>query len=170
MSKRVSLGGKGASIFFGDDDGLEHLTKPAAPSPNTDLARSDHGDEAPRHQGATAPRFEPAIAPTDDPGSTPGIEHPDEPAFFTSLVLPRSLKRKLRAMSREQHPYHTSVRLTEGEMATLRDLCYELEVKMGIVVKRNDITRIALQFLLEDYALRKKESVLVQVLKEEDQY
>ncbi|MGH9421882.1 MAG: hypothetical protein ACRD3J_18040, partial [Thermoanaerobaculia bacterium] len=103
-------------------------------------------------------------------GNAPEIEHPDERGFFESLVLPRSLTRRLRAMSREQHPYHTSVRLTEEEMTTLRDLCYELEVKMGIVVKRNDITRVALQFLLEDYALRKKESVLVQVLKEEDQY
>ena len=170
MSKRVSLDGKGASIFFGDDDGLEHSDKLTAPPSGTDLARSDPGYEASRHRGATAPRFEPAIESTNDPANTPGIEHPDEPAFFMSLVLPGSLKRKLRAMSREQHPYHTSVRLTEGEMATLRDLCYELEVKMGIVVKRNDITRVALQFLLEDYALRKKESVLVQVLKEEDQY
>jgi hypothetical protein len=170
MSKRVSLDGKGVSIFFGEDDGIQHPAKPTAPPPDTELARSDPGAVALRHPGATAPRLEPANEPTNDAGIAPGIEHPDERAFFESLVLPKSLKRKLRAMSREQHPYHTSVRLTEDEMATLRDLCYELEVKLGIVVKRNDITRVALQLLLEDYALRKKESVLVQVLKEEDQY
>ena len=62
------------------------------------------------------------------------------------------------------------MRLTEEEIATLRDVCYELETKIGIVANRNDVTRVALRLLLEDYALRKKESVLVQVLQEEDQY
>ena len=56
-------------------------------------------------------------------------------------------------------------------MAALRDLCYELDARMGIAVTRNDVGRLALRILLEDYALRKKESLLVQILDEEkDQY
>lgn len=170
MSERISIKGKGAAIFFDGDDNVEHRADNEPIQSDDSSASSGPGDEASRHPDAATPRFEPANESANDAGNAPGIEHPDERAFFESLVLPGSLKRKLRAMSREQHPYHTSVRLTEDEMATLRDLCYELEVKMGIVVKRNDITRVALQLLLEDYALRKKESVLVQVLKEEDQY
>ena len=166
MSERVSIRGKGASIFFGEEDAAEHRPEQTTGAPEDALARSIPGAEASRHHGAPAPRSEPANEPTRGPGR----EDVDAPAFFDSLVLPMSLRRKLRAMSREQHPYHTSVRLTEEEMTTLRDLCYELEVKIGIVVKRNDVTRVALQFLLEDYALRKEKSLLVQVLKEEDQY
>jgi len=164
--KRVSVKAQGASIFFGGEEGIDHRPEPAAPEPDNALARSDTGAEASRRPGTAAPTSEQAGTLTHAPQS----EHPDEPAFFRSLVLPRSLRRKLHALSREQHPYHTSVRLTEEEIATLRDVCYELDARMGIAVTRNDVGRLALRILLEDYAVRQKESVLVQVLQEEDQY
>ncbi len=109
-------------------------------------------------------------SPASQPASEPQAEPSGEEAFFGSLEMPLELRRKLRSMSRSEHPFHTSVRLSREEMDALRDLCYELETRMGILINRNDVTRIALRLLLEDYALRQKESVLVQVLKEEDQY
>ena len=166
MSDRISIKGKGASIFFGEETGAAHLPEQSADQPDDALVRSHPGTEASRHAGAGAPGSE----PTREPASGPQIGHPNEPTFFEALVLPASLRRKLRAISREEHPFHTSVRLNRGEMVALRDLCYELEAKMGIVVNRNDVARLALRLLLEDYALRQKESLLVQVLKEEDQY
>ena len=166
MSDRISIKGKGASIFFGEGDGDAPLLAQPAGKPDDSPVRSHTGIKASRHTATAARRSEPPSEPTAEPS----LEQPDEPTFFKSLVLPASLKQKLRSMSREEHPFHTSVRLSREEMAALRDLCYELEAKMAIVINRNDITRIALRLLLEDYALRQKESVLVQILKEEDQY
>lgn len=158
MSGRASIKGQGASIFFGEE---ATPTPPHAvlPAPAAEQVRADPDTEASRRHGADEPSNQPAAAPTS--------EHSDEGAFFASLVLPLELRRKLRSMSRGEHPFHTSVRLSREEMDALRDLCYELESRMGIVANRNDVTRIALRLLLEDYALRKKESLLVQVLKED---
>ncbi len=165
MSGRVSIKGTGASIFFGEDDSAEHPEKTRGARDDAE-ARSRPGAQASRHSGAAAPRNERA----NEPPSPRSSDHQEVRAFFGSLVLPESLRHNLRAMSREEHPFHTSVRLSREEMLALRDLCYELEATMGIEVNRNDVTRVALRLLLEDYAIRKKESVLVQVLKEEDQY
>lgn len=162
MSGRISIKGKGASIFFGDEG--EPTPSPVAfgRQPDPEPVRADSGAEASGRRGADAPTSEPADAAPS--------ERSDEAGFFGSLVLPRELRRKLRAMSRSEHPFHTSVRLSREEMDALRDLCYELEARMGIEVNRNDVIRVALRLLLEDYAIRKKESLLVQVFKDDDQF
>jgi len=80
--------------------------------------------------------------------------------------MPTGLKRQLRAVLRDERRIHTTVRFSPDEMSALRDLVYQLEAKMGIKITRNEVMRVALHFFLEDYELRKKESLLLQVLEE----
>lgn len=89
--------------------------------------------------------------------------------LFRSLVLPVTLLRRFRSLQREQHPYHTSVRLTRTELEKLKSLAFELTLKLQRQATVNDIARIALQLLVDDYDLRKKESVLVQVFNEKNE-
>jgi len=162
MSGRASIKGQGASIFF--EDGEEpHPNKQPGEQPAQEVARADDGAAAPRHHGTNEP--------TNAPVSAPSSERSGAGAFFGSLVLPPELRRRLRSVSRGEHPFHTSVRLSREEMDAIRDILYELEAKMGIAATGNDVMRIGLQLLLEDYAQRKKQSLLVQVLgEEEDEY
>jgi len=163
--RRVSIKGQGAGIFFGDDG-----APPEEPvSPNQTAAAA--GSEV-----ATSVRLDVDTPPRQDVETSPGTpartsNGPDvhEHRFFTGLLLPAVVKRRLRAVLRDERRIHTTVRFSPEEMAALRDLVYELEARRGIKVTRNEVMRIALHFFLEDYGIRKKESLLLQVLKEEEE-
>lgn len=186
MSERISIKGKGASIFFDEEEDIaQHPAQPETQLVD-DLARSDPGAEASRHHSAEAPMnasadkqmTEATRQPASDSTSrrpiesagAPGPSTSSESDFFESLMAPLSLKRKLRVMSRDRHPHHTSVRISEDERDALVDICYQLGRKMGLKLTANDVIRIGVKLLLEDYALRKTEGLLGQVLKEENEY
>jgi len=164
MTRRISIKGQGADIFFGEDG--EPRQEPA---PANQKARGE-SDDVP-----TSVRLDVDTPPRQDVETSPGTpartsEGPDvhEHRFFGGLVLPGGVKRKLRAVLRDERRIHTTVRFSPEEMAALRDVVYELEARRGIKVTRNEVMRIALHFFLEDYEIRKKESLLLQVLKEEE--
>lgn len=155
--KRASVKGLGEDIFFAGPSGGTSPTQvptsvpPEALGPRrTDVEISGYPDV-------------PTSARPDVPASDAA-----EKEFFSSPALPSTLRRRLRALLRDERRIHTTVRFSAEEMAALRDLVYQLEARMGIKITRNEVMRIALRFLLEDYELRKKGSLLLQVL-EEDQ-
>lgn len=49
----------------------------------------------------------------------------------------------------------------------MRDIVYELEVKRGVKTTRNDVMRLALAWIIDDYRVYRADSLLVAVLKEE---
>ena len=163
--KRASIKGHGEDIFFGG------ANKPVT-------SRSPAGEEMPQPSQATSvsPDAQTSRRPnvvTARRSDVPTAERPDvqrsvdgDNEFFHSLEMPTGLKRQLRAVLREERRIHTTVRFSPDEMSALRDLVYQLEAKMGIKITRNEVMRIALHFFLEDYELRKKESLLLQVLEE----
>jgi len=165
MTRRISIKGQGADIFFGED---EKPRQEPAPANQKAWGESDDVPTSVRLDVDTPPRQDVETSP-----STPArtSEGPDvhEHRFFSGLVLPRGVKRKLRAVLRDERRIHTTVRFSPEEMAALRDLVYELEARRGIKVTRNEVMRIALHFFLEDYEIRKKESLLLQILKEEEE-
>ncbi len=166
MSDRISIKGKGADLFF--DEGPDE-TSPGH-SDQQDASRADAETRASvdvatsANQGSQTPANQSANQPSPAPASDDASE------FFRRLTLPPALRKKLRAAYREEHPFHTTIRLSREDTNALRDICYELEARMGLAVNRNDIGRLALRLLLEDYAIRKKESLLVQVLNDKDQF
>jgi hypothetical protein len=175
MSERVSIKGLGQEIFFSDNEGPGHAAGQLAEQATEGLAPAEQGATAPGPPGAEVPANEPTVAPAKAPGAAPTlaptvVPPSDEREFFGALTLPETLKRKLRAMSRERHLYHTSIRITEEERDQLKTITYELGAKLPFPVTGNEIGRIALRLLMEDYDIRKKESLLVQVLKEDDRF
>ena len=162
--KRASIRGQGDDIFFG-------LSEATSTSKNDE-------NSTPRFPTSARP-LTPTPASPDavtsrlpDPRTSGRVDVPtsssDEAPFLTGLRMPSQLRRKLRAVLREERRIHTTVRFSADEMAALRDLVYQLEAKVGIKITRNEVMRIALHFFLEDYELRKKESLLLQVLEEID--
>ena len=163
--KRASIKGHGEDIFFGQaaepaaqpksDGGLLVLGPTSA---HPDVSESEHPD------------VPVSVGPDVPTSGRPDVQTSasDERQFFACLNLPPLLRRRLRAVLRDERRIHTTVRFSADEMAALRDLVYQLEAKMGIKITRNELMRIALHFFLEDYELRKKESLLLQVLEEID--
>jgi len=169
MSGRATVKGKGAEIFFGEEpiagESTPHEDAESTTGPVEAPTRAHPDVETPRRPDVTTPSSGPAQATASARGSDEARE------FFERLTLPAALRRRLLAAFKEEHRFHTTIRLSREDMVALRDLCYELEARMGIAVTRNDVGRLALRFLLEDYALRKRRSLLVQILDEEkDRY
>ena len=163
--KRASVKGLGEDIFF------SQTTEPAPqPASEATLPVQDQTSAHPQTSESLRPDV-PVSVPPDVPTSgrldvqTSVLE---EASFFAPLKIPPSLRRRLRALLRDGRRIHTTVRFSPEDMAALRDLVYQLEAKMGIKITRNEVMRIALRFFLEDYELRKKESLLRQVLEEID--
>jgi hypothetical protein len=162
--KRASIKAQGHDIFFG---GTEEI----APTVT-------HQGSAAQVPTSARPVTSAAVSPDAPPSGRPDLgmsAHRDvqtsaseEEQFFAPLEIPPPLRRRLRALLRDERRIHTTVRFSPEEMAALRDLVYQLEAKMGIKITRNEVMRIALHFFLEDYELRKKESLLLQVLEEID--
>lgn len=170
MSDRASIKGKGEDIFFGDDPDRPGL---AADNQTAASARANDDTSVPRRQGYSEPVAERPTHRTGEPrsvsSSSPASD--DGREFFAELILPPVLKRRLRKVLDEDHRFHTSVRLSREDTDAVRDLMYEMDAKIGVQVPRSEVFRIALRLLLEDYAVRKKESLLVQILLgEEDEF
>jgi hypothetical protein len=74
---------------------------------------------------------------------------------------------KKRELLGQDHPLHYSYRFTRDEIDALRDIVYELEAKRGLRLTRNDVIRLGLNWVIDDYRVHGKDSVLMQVMKEE---
>ena len=159
--KRASIKGHGEDIFFGQ------TTEPAPQPTSQDTPSTQELTSARPDMSESVRPDVPMSASPDVPTSgRPDVQTSasEQPDFFRSLQMPPTLQRRLRAVLRDERRIHTTVRFSPEEMSALRDLVYQLEAKMGIKITRNEVMRIALHFFLEDYELRKKESLLLQVL------
>jgi hypothetical protein len=165
MTKRISIKGQGADIFFGEDGAPPE--QPVSPTQTAPAGASGAATSV-RPHGGTSGRQDVQTS-VGASGQTAESRDADEGRFLAGLVLPAPLRRRLRAVLRDERRIHTTVRFSPEEMAALRDLVYELEARKGIKVTRNEVMRIALHFFLEDYGIRKKESLLLQVLKAEEE-
>jgi hypothetical protein len=161
--KRASIKGQGADIFFSEGEETRQ-------APSASIQGTAAGDvETSVRPGVLAPERQDIKTSIGVSGRASGIPEAQERRFLARLVLPATLKRRLRAVLRDERRIHTTVRFSPEEMAALRDLVYELEARKGIKVTRNEVMRLALHFFLEDYEIRKEESLLLQILKEEEE-
>jgi hypothetical protein len=73
----------------------------------------------------------------------------------------------LRELVLREHPVAGTFRFTQGELDAIRDVRYELEVKRGVKVTGNDIVRLGLNNVIDDYREGGESSLLLDVFKEE---
>jgi len=173
VSQRISISGKGKELFFGADDQRTQVN-PESSGPN--VAATGHAvEEEPRRSGIPA---EPANSPPQAPARQPASEQASSPSSQRARSQPQEprqspaagfdgQRRRLRELVFREHPKHGGYRFAQDELDALRDIEYELEVRRGIKVTKNDIVRLSLNHLIEDYRQRPDDSLLVEVFKEE---
>jgi hypothetical protein len=145
MSERISISGKGRELFFGDDD----QTRPEVDAPNVDAT-----------QKATSR----AGLPPSNPATMPPSAHSTMRAVQKPLDDSESLRNRLRDQLDDEHGLHYSYRFSRQEIEALRDTVYELEAKRGLRVTRNDVVRLGLEWIIDDYRARGRDSLLTQVM------
>jgi hypothetical protein len=176
-SKRVSLKGKGADLFFGDYAPPNHLAAEAT---------ANIGDPVLTTTDAVAPSIPP---PTDGPNAASPADAPiaSEPAprratrrspASSALVQDSHLASKLasnptsniddtietiRRVVKVPGREVSFVRLTPEEKGQLADIVYTYK-RQGTKTTETEINRIALNYLLHDYHEHGEHSVLARVL------
>ncbi len=166
MAKRVSLRGRGADIFFGENAPAAAPNQPpeASPEPATTPAPPLVAATSKR---ASTRRSQPRRAET---GSLSNIDQASQLASMSDIALasmlasPESnliqqIRNTVKAPGREV----SFVRLTAGEKARLGEIVYQYK-RQGKKTSENEINRIAVNFILEDFAARGEASVLAQVI------
>ena len=168
MSSRVSIKGRGAEIFFGEAAAergkvLDRATEPSDVE-NTSLR------DAAASSAESKPASKPAGHPDSKQDSLPASKHAStqvpKPGVF--VRLDRAAKGRLRELLERDHRTHNTYRYHDEELAAVRDIVYELEVRWARKVTRNDVMRAAVLWSIEDYNERGEHSFLVQLLREGD--
>ena len=174
-SKRVSLKGKGADLFFGD------YTPPFQSSPEVSEADADEaaipGDVTaaasvlPEEPAAPVPRVTPTPSrqsPRQSVRHRPTTPSPVAGNGASQLASKlandgddaiRAIRKVVRAPGKEV----SFVRLTPEEKAQVADIVYTYK-RQGQKTTENEINRIALNHLLLDYHENGEHSVLARVL------
>jgi hypothetical protein len=173
MSGRVSIKGQGADIFFGEagGEGADNSRKDMMPVPDQD--RDPEHVLSPPQESKPASKAAGQVASQQDslPASKQDSQQDSQqarPAQEGAGRLSASTRRKLRDLLEREHRTHNTYRYHDDELAAVRDIVYELEVRRGMKVTRNDVMRAALLWTIEDYNNRGEDSCLMQLLREGD--
>lgn len=167
MAKRISVKGKGADIFFGD-----YARSPAAdvaPMPPTPLSTPSPESAAATNLSAPAPSpTAPKQSRKRSSTLASTVASPPDPtqASVLASTLARerdtvieSIRRTVKVPGREV----SFVRLTPQEKRELTDLVYAYK-RQGRKTSENEINRIAVNFILEDYKANSAQSILARVI------
>lgn len=155
---------KPASPFAGLDTSLLRSTRPA-PAPATPAADVTPDDASPSEQTApTRPRGarRPANRPTDR-AATVSRNHDTTAPVSTEAPLDddalETVRRAVRTLGKEAATY----RFTQDEKRALASIVYAYKER-GIRTSENEITRIALNYLIEEHRQNSTSSILARVL------
>ena len=173
-TKRVSLKGQGADLFFGgsqepaspEEQGTEPPIEAVAPPVAT--GSGSVGPEDDRHQVATAPSEGPAgaaAAAGDAPARETAAEtaEPDGYRASTQASYRDELTEAIRRVVKHTGREVSFVRLSAEEKGRLADIVYTYK-RQSVRTSENEINRIAINLLLEDYDANGETSVLARVL------
>jgi hypothetical protein len=182
--KRVSLKGKGADIFFGDyaPPSSESVTEeaPAVVAPTPDLEPAEPASTAPSpsipadHESATgqserlqASKQETTLAskPSRKRAGRPPSKQASEGVGSASGVTPAFAEIADAVWVSVDAPatITNSFRYTEAELSAVADTLYELSRPRGTRLTKQDIARLGLNVVLDDYRRRGPASLLGQL-------
>lgn len=133
--------------------------KPRKQSRAADGTTASHPDaEVDRNAAITQSRAH-AIMPSQPPESAPEGEHPSSLPERHKEASVEAIRRAVKQLGKEE----TTYRLTSSEKKQLTDLVYSY-ASSGLRTSQNEITRIAVNFLLDDYKRDPENSMLVRVM------
>jgi len=172
MTNRFSIKGRGADIFFGNQP---------QESPGEAIEAESRLDVVPQQPGS-----DPANPAEDISGLEPGVLSDSKTARQTAILpdkqqasfpagvarwsisLDQTALRELRSLLKREHRNHNTFRYSQEELEAVRDIVYEMEVRWGRKLTRNDVMRAALDLIIEDFRARQQDSFLARLLGEED--
>jgi hypothetical protein len=171
MTNRFSIKGHGADIFFGDrpqespgeatgaepGSAVESQSGSDRKQPEEEVSELERGvlpDTKTARQTAVFPDKKQASFPAGMPG--------------WSVSLDSTALRELRSLLKREHRIHNTFRYSQEELEAVRDIVYEMEVRWGRKLTRNDVMRAALDLIIEDFRARQQDSFLARLLGEED--
>ncbi len=159
-SRRVSLKGKGAELFFGGESSTD-----GAEQPSEENTKQVTRTVVPEDQSIDEVR---AVATPTPPtsGSAPPMQ-PTRQSRYRDTTVPRyqdttieAIRKVVRAPGKEAATY----RLSQDEKTAVADIIYTYK-RQGVRTSEIEISRIALNFILGDYEENGDESVLARALK-----
>ncbi len=154
MPKRASVRGMGADIFFGGEPTPAAL---AEPTEETDSAVSE--PEQPVAPAAIRPlRAAEPRQPARQRTSTLASEQASTLAAVSDETID-TIRRAVKVAGKEV----SFVRLTAEEKAQLADIVYTYK-RQGKKTTENEINRIAVNYMIEDYKANGERSVLARVI------
>lgn len=148
MNDRISIKGRGDELFFNNEKAASPIPAPQEQEP----ARQTDSLVAEKTAGMPDRKTERQTARQTD--------HP-QPIWSADAV------HAFRHGLSDEHPVHNTFRYSQQSLDAVRDIVYELEVKRGIKTSRNDVMRLGLAWIIDDYTANGADSLLVAVLKEE---
>jgi hypothetical protein len=160
-SKRISLKGKGADLFFGD-----FASEGAELSPLSDQVVPESGDLAVMTESATQePSTEHAVAPSRKHAHTRESKTSNTQASKHASTLISEIDQvdAIRKVVKRPGKEVVYVRLTPEEKGQLADVVYTYK-RQGVRTSDNELGRIAINGLLADYQENGEGSLLAKVL------
>lgn len=116
---------------------------------NTKNEKGLHDTGIPFHQATKSSRHHDPLKPS----------YPVTNAQYYDDALVKEIRKRVKDFGKEAATY----RLTEEEKRKLYDLVYRYKLR-DIRTSENEITRIAINFILDDYQLNNKASILNRVI------
>jgi hypothetical protein len=173
-AKRVSLKGKGADLFFGGNQSqaADEILSEQVPVETVPSDTETSGDIPPAPSAAPLPGDEP---PRDEPVSLPVGETAPEtagaaevtrkPSRYPASTLAHNAEaiEAIRRVVKQTGREVSFVRLSPEEKGRLADIVYTYR-RQGRKTTENELNRIAINALLEDYDAHGAQSVLARVL------
>jgi hypothetical protein len=169
--KRVSLKGKGADLFFGGNQpagaDAQRADQDQMEGSLPDVANQPSAPDLPHPPDEEVSPTEPAPTREAEAQRTPSeaMTSASEPVSYRASMLAsndagiEAIRRVVRHTGREV----SFVRLSPEEKGRLADIVYTYR-RQGLKTTENEINRIAINALLEDYNTNGAESLLARVL------
>lgn len=171
MGSRISLRGRGADIFFGAPPEMP-VTEATPKPPVQEQEPSPAWLEPPKP--AAAPSDVQLGQPTPAAQKQASFEAPKQAPLQASKLASkqvpaakadaRTLEERLAAVFSSEGLKANTFRYTQEELDAIRDIVYRLETIYGKKIDKNDVVRLALNWLIYDFDEREEESLLVRIL------
>lgn len=178
MSRRVSLKGRGADLFFGGEEAGDKVPDPEAATATllgsesrgpwplvTDAAEPEEENLRADVLASMQVRGEASLQENEQFGGEAGLPVPSlTPAGEISprveSLTPTALIDAIWPRICDRAAVTNAFRYTDRELSWLTDVVYEVNKKYGLKVSKQDVARLGLLAILHDYQARGEEGLL----------
>lgn len=151
-----------SSVFFPSKDSAQPSESPVeTPQAAANVHPRHHAPTVSSHHATTTPRHRDSEPPSDQPEAAQEVDEglPSNRDQGASPETLEEVRRIVKQLGKEAATY----RFSTSEKRAIADLVYTYH-RQGYRTSENEITRIAVNWLLADYGERGEQSILAQML------